>query len=214
LDRRAAFFFVTAIILTCSTGKSGENRQQQNPVFRVGVDTVFVNVSVTDPLNRCITGLSKEDFKVYEDKVQQEISIFRQHSSPVSIGILLDSSGSMRTNNNMLSARAALRRFLADVNPKDEFFLIAFNQNATLVNGFTSNAAAVLNEGALRQPSGRTAIWDAVYRGLDLLKTAKNEKKALISEHSGAFLGQDLQFCIVQLSSRTRIDSHVPSSEK
>jgi len=178
--KHAAFLLLAFIILNSATVESGENREQKRPVFKVGVDTVFVNVSVTDPLNRCVTGLNRDDFKIYEDKIQQEISTFTQESSPVSIGILLDRSGSMKTNNNILSARMALRQVLTDANPEDEFFLITFNQNATLVKGFTNDVAALLNEGAFSQPSGQTAIWDAVYRGLDLMRTAKNEKKALI----------------------------------
>jgi len=178
--KRAAILFLAAAISTCIAAKSGEAEKDPRPVFKVGVDTVFLNVSVTDPLNRSVTGLTKDDFKVYEDKVQQEISAFMQESTPVSIGILLDSSASMKANNNTRASHMALRQFMTDVNPADEFFLIAFNQNATLVKGFTNNAGAILSEGALQKPSGQTAIWDAVYRGLDLMKTAKNAKKAIV----------------------------------
>jgi len=178
--RRAALLLCITLILSSAAARPDDSRKQQAPVFKVGVETVFLNVSVTDPLNRCVTGLSKSDFRVYEDKVEQQIASFKQDESPVSIGILFDSSGSMKTNNNIQSARAALGRFLAEVNPGDEFFLIAFNQDATLVKGFTENGGTIMSEGALRQPSGQTAIWDAVYRGLDLIKTAKNAKKALI----------------------------------
>jgi Ca-activated chloride channel family protein len=175
--KRAVFLFTFAIIVIDAAGHSAD---EQRPVFKVGVDTVFLNVSVTDPLNRCVTGLNKDDFKVYEDKVQQNIATFKQESSPVSIGILLDSSGSMKANNNIRAARAAMGRFLAEVNPGDEFFLITFNQDATLVSAFTQDTASLLSEGALRRPSGQTAIWDAVYRGLDLMRAAKNARKALI----------------------------------
>jgi len=178
--RRAVALYFAAILLTCICGKTGDNRDQQKPVFKVGVDTVFLKVSVTDPLNRNVTGLSKEDFKVYEDKVQQEISSFAQESSPVSVGILLDRSASMKTNNNIQSARAALSDFLKEGKPEDEFFLIAFNQEAALVKDFTQNLNSILAESGILQPSGQTAIWDAVYRGLDKMKAAKNEKKALI----------------------------------
>ncbi len=178
--RRTASLCLAAILLICIPGRTGDNRNQQRPIFKVGVDTVFLKVSVTDPLNRCVTGLSKEDFKVFEDKVEQEISTFTQESSPVSIGILLDSSASMKTNNNILSARAALRSFMSEVHPGDEFFLMTFNQDTRLVKDFTQDANAILSEGALGQPAGQTAIWDAVYRGLDKMKGAKNEKKALI----------------------------------
>ena len=80
--RRAVFLSLSALLLTCLPGKTGDNRSQQKPIFKVGVDTVFLKVSVTDPLNRNVTGLSKEDFRVYEDKVEQEISTFMQEPSP------------------------------------------------------------------------------------------------------------------------------------
>lgn len=176
--RTSLLLFSAILAFTCVAGKAGDSREK--PVFKVGVDTVFLKVSVTDPLNRSVTGLSKEDFKIYEDKVEQEIVAFTQDPSPVSIGILLDVSGSMKTNNNIAAARAALKEVLQTVNEGDEFFLMAFNQNVTLVSDFTSNPTALLSEGALRQPAGQTAIWDAVYRGLDKMKSAKNEKKAII----------------------------------
>jgi Ca-activated chloride channel homolog len=177
---RSAILFLTVAILSGVAGKSGEVIWKQKPVFKVYVDTVILKVSVTDPLNRCVTGLSKDDFRIYEDKVQQNISEFQQESSPVSLGILLDSSGSMKNNNNMYSARLALRRLLTVVNRGDEFFLIAFNQKANVLKDFTQDAGAILSEGSLGRPAGRTAIWDAVYRGLDMMKQAKNDKKALI----------------------------------
>jgi Ca-activated chloride channel family protein len=180
VERKLALIFSAVLVFTCTAAKAGDSRETQKPVFKVGVDTVFLKVSVTDPLNRSVTGLSKEDFKVYEDKVEQEILTFSQEPSPVSIGILLDVSGSMKTNNNIQAARAALKEVLQTVNLDDEFFLMAFNHNVTLVSDFTNNPAALLSEGALKQPSGQTAIWDAVYRGLDKMKSAKNEKKAMI----------------------------------
>jgi Ca-activated chloride channel family protein len=149
--------FIT-ILLACTSAKTGDNRVRQNPVYRVGVDTVFLRVSVTDPLDRCVTGLSKENFRVYEDKVEQEISSFSQEPSSVSVGILLDTSGSMKTHNNLVAGRAALHRFLDGVNPGDEFFLIAFNREVSLVKNFTRDAASVLSAGSLRLPSGLTAI--------------------------------------------------------
>lgn len=178
-------FFRTAIILPCILllcipATSGDNPNPDKPLFRVGVDTVFLKVSVTDPLNRCVLGLSREDFEVYENKVRQEISTFVQEPSPVSIGILFDMSGSMKTRNNIQAARLALKSFLSKSNRGDEFFLIAFNDQAMLVKGFTDDPDAILSEGMMRNPKGSTALWDAVYRGLDLIKEAKNEKKALI----------------------------------
>jgi Ca-activated chloride channel homolog len=179
LARRAAFSFLFAAVFSCITAKPGDNSGQK-PLFRIGVDTVFVKVSVTDPMNRFVTGLSKDDFKIYDNRIEQEISSFLQEPAPVSLGILLDTSGSMKTNNNIQAARAALSTFLAETNPGDEFFLMTFNQNTVLVCDFTQDPGAILKAGALKQPSGQTAIWDAVYRGLDKMKSAKNDRKALI----------------------------------
>jgi Ca-activated chloride channel homolog len=179
LARRAALFLSISAIFFSTTAKPGDNPGRK-PLFKIGVDTVFVKVTVTDPLNRFVTGLTKEDFKIYDNKVEQEILTLMQEPAPVSIGILLDTSGSMKTNNNIQASRAALASFLAETNPDDEFFLITFNQNTELASDFTRDPGAILSAGAMIKPSGQTAIWDAVYRGLDKMKSAKNDRKALI----------------------------------
>ncbi len=175
-------WLLTAVaVLSLSLGLRGQApKQQQRPLFRVGVETVFVKVSVTDPLNRYVTGLEKEHFRVFEDKVEQTISHFTQQSAPISVGIIFDVSGSMKDNNNINSAKSALMRFLQSANPEDQFFLVTFNQNTTLVQGFTGESSVIQNQIAFRQPGGRTALYDAVYKGLDYIRQGKNEKKALI----------------------------------
>jgi len=150
------------------------------PIFRVGVETVFVKVSVTDPLNRYVTGLEKEHFKIYEDKVEQSINHFTQESAPVSVGIIFDVSGSMKTNNNIQKAKNAIVRFLESGNPADEYCLITFNERTSLIQSFTHQSTTIRSEMALKQAGGRTAMYDAVYMGLDEIKGGKNEKKALI----------------------------------
>ena len=157
-----------------------EPKVQKPPVFRVGVETVFVKVSVVDPLNRSVTGLEQEHFKVYEDKVEQNLNHFSHESAPVTVGIIFDVSGSMKTNNNIMKARNAIIRFLESGNPDDEYFLISFNERTSLVQNFTRHSATVRNEVALKQAGGRTAMYDAVYMGLDQIKGGTNEKKALI----------------------------------
>ncbi len=160
---------------------NGQTRKQDpTPLFKVGVETVFVKVSVTDPLNRYVTGLEKEHFKVYEDKVEQTISHFHQQSAPISVGLIFDVSGSMKDNNNIKKAKSAITRFLESGNSDDEYFLITFNQKTTLVQSFTPQSASLQNDVAFQKPGGRTAMYDAVYMGLDTIKSAKNEKKALI----------------------------------
>ncbi len=152
----------------------------KKPLFRVGVDTVFVKVAVTDPLNRFVVGLEKDNFRVYDEKVEQKITHFIQQAAPISVGVIFDVSGSMKANNNINSAKSAIVRFLQSANPEDEFLLITFNQMPTLVTGFTNETAAIQSDIAFKNPGGRTAVYDAVYMGLEQMKKAKNEKKALI----------------------------------
>ncbi len=177
-----AFGFVTVLLcgLVLKAGDQQKNSANERPVFRVGVETVFVKVSVIDPLNRYVVGLEKDNFKVFEEKVEQNITQFSQQAAPISVGIIFDVSGSMKANNNINSARTAIVRFLQSANPEDEFFLLTFNTSTTLVKGFTNETAAIESEIAFKQPGGRTAVYDAVYRGLEEMKKAKNEKKALI----------------------------------
>lgn len=178
---RSSFWLIVAALTVYVFDLSGQTQKPITPpLFKVGVETVFVKVSVTDPLNRYVTGLEKEHFRVYEDKVEQTISHFSQQSAPISVGLIFDVSASMKDNNNIKKAKAAINRFLETGNKDDEYFLVTFNQKTTLVQSFTAQRAALQNDVAFQKPGGRTAMYDAVYMGLDQIKAAKNEKKALI----------------------------------
>jgi len=137
--------------------------------FRVAVDTVIVRVTVTDPLNRYVLGLEKDHFKVYENKVEQPLTHFSSDTAPVSVGIIMDISGSM--GDNILSARTSVVRFLEQGDPADEYFLVTFNEHSVLVQDFTSRSETT---------EGRTALYDSIYLGLEKIRSARNEKKALI----------------------------------
>ncbi len=174
------FLTIPAILLCFAAYLNGQGNRASLPLFKIDVDTVFVKVSVTDPLNRYVTGLEKEHFKVYEDKVEQTITHFNQQSAPISVGIVFDISGSMKDNNNIRKAKAAIVRFLQSRNPDDEYFLITFNHNINLIQAFTEESAALETDVAFQKPGGRTALYDAVYMGLDQVNKGRNEKKALI----------------------------------
>ena len=178
---RFKFFpcFSLAVALTAGAQVQAP-KKQPTPTFRVGVETVFVKVSVTDPLNRYVTGLEKEHFKVYEDKVEQELNHFTHETAPISVGILFDVSASMKENNNINRAKNSITRFLESGNPEDEFFLITFNQSTTLLQNFTNHGSTVQNQVSFAQAKGRTAVYDAVYMGLEKIKEGRHEKKALI----------------------------------
>lgn len=153
-------------------------QQTSSPRFAVGVDTVVVRVTVTDPLNRYVVGLDKDHFRVFEDKVEQTISHFSNDAASISVGIIMDTSGSM--GDNILSARTSIMRFLQQGNPQDEYFLITFNEQSTLVQDFTAHSETIQNQISAANPKGRTALFDAVYLGLEKMKGGTNEKKALI----------------------------------
>lgn len=148
------------------------------PGFRVDVDTVVIRVSVTDPLNRYVIGLEKEHFRIFENKMEQTISHFSNQKSPVSVGIIFDVSGSM--GDNVYSARNSVVRFLDQGDPADEYFLVTFNDNASLLQDFTSRDENIQNEVSITNPKGRTALYDAVYLGLEKTRGARHKKKALI----------------------------------
>ena len=156
------------------------NRRFDKPLFRVGVDTVFLSVSVSDPLDRFVTGLDRDAFRVYEDKVEQRITLFTTEQAPISVGILFDRSASMKDNSNIQAARAALARFMESANPEDEFFLETFNQEPKVVTDWTHESTAVAAQVAIKEPRGQTALYDAVYLGLEKMKEARNDRKALI----------------------------------
>ncbi|MEJ2078312.1 MAG: VWA domain-containing protein [Acidobacteriota bacterium] len=155
-----------------------QDQPQLPPRFTVEVPTVLVRVTVTDPLNRYVVGLEKQHFKLYEDKVEQTISHFSNDKAPISVGIILDTSGSM--GDNILSARTSVARFLDQGDPSDEYFLVGFNERSTLLQDFTSESDSLRNDISVTTPKGRTALFDAIYLGLEKMGQARNDKKALI----------------------------------
>jgi len=125
-----------------------------------------------------VTGLEKENFRVFEDGVEQEIVTLSSEDVPVSIGLIFDMSGSM--SDKAEKARQAAVQFLQTANPRDEFFLVNFGDRAALTRSFTTNIEE-LQDGMLFTPSrGRTALFDAIYLGLSQMRGARNSKRALL----------------------------------
>ena len=147
-------------------------------VLKQDVNLVLVSVSVTDPMQRLVTGLAPENFQVFEGKKPQEIRHFSSEDAPVSIGIILDSSGSM--SDKMDRVREAVNQFCQAANPQDEFFLITFSEQPRLAADFTSKPENLQNALLYTQPKGRTALLDAIYMGVEKMRSAKYSKKALL----------------------------------
>jgi len=142
------------------------------------VDLALVNVTVTDPYNRLVTGLDQENFRVFEDNIEQEVMHFSSEDVPISIGVIFDVSGSMA--NKINKSREAAIQFFKTANPQDEFFLVSFNERAELTSVFTNSVEDLQSRMAFMAAKGRTALLDAIYLGLSQLRGAHNAKRALL----------------------------------
>jgi Ca-activated chloride channel family protein len=110
--------------------------KDRNQTIKVDVDLVLVNASVSDSQGRMVTGLRQENFRLWEDKVEQKVEYFSTEDSPVSIGLIFDATGSMQ--DKISRARDAAVSFLKTGNLDDEFFLVTFSQSPRLTDGFTT----------------------------------------------------------------------------
>jgi Ca-activated chloride channel homolog len=155
------------------------------PAQKIVVDTtlVVIPVTVTDPMNRFVLGLEKQDFSVFEDAVEQTITHFSGEDAPLSVGILVDTSGSMDLKQE--TSRRAVSEFLKTMNAQDEAFLIQFSDRARLVQEFTSNMKELEDRMAGLRPGGLTALLDAVDLGVREMKKARNPRKALVVVSDG-----------------------------
>ena len=178
---KRASYLTALFLIWFSLNLSGQDiKQQKLPVFKTDVEMVFVNVAVSDVANRLVTGLEKEDFRVFEDKVEQEIIHFNQYAAPASVGIIFDISGSMSENSNIKKAKAAIAQFLDYGDSQDEYLLITFNQKTKLVRDFSQQFSSLQNDILFQKPGGNTSLYDAVYMGLSYVMEGTNDKKALI----------------------------------
>lgn len=162
-------------------GASGQERPAgQGFSFRTGVELVNVTVTVTDARGRFVTGLGADDFQVIEEGQPQAISQFEAERVPVSLGIALDTSGSM-LGDKIAAAQAALNRFLFDLlGPDDEVFLYRFDSKPALVHGWTSDRRAVSQALGTVKPVGGTAIYDTLAAAVPLAGLGSRRKKAIV----------------------------------
>lgn len=153
------------------------------PVVRVNSALVLIPVHVTTTDGASVTSLRQEDFELFEDGVKQTITHFSQDDAPISAGVLLDVSGSMR--NKMAKASEAASEFFKYANQEDEFFLVQFNGRARLTVPFTRDWAGITAQIAAAKPSGMTAMLDGIHLAIDQMKHAKHTRKALIVVSDG-----------------------------
>jgi len=189
--------------------------------IRVDVNLVLVPATVTDPMNRLVTGLEKENFEIYDNNIGQIIKSFSTEDAPVTIGIVFDLSGSM--NSKYARARKALSEFLRTSNPQDEFFVVGFNDRPAVIVDYTSDVDDVEARMVMLKPENRTALIDAVYLAVNKLRQAKFERKALLiisdggdnrSRYTEGELRRAVRESDVQIYSIGIFDQYAPTQEE
>ncbi len=164
-------------------GQQAQPRTAQDPEafrFKGGVEVVNVTATVTDRSGRFVSGLTRDDFSVYEDDALQTVTHFGSGRAPVSLGIVLDTSGSM-AGAKIAAARGAIDRFLFDLLDRDdEFFLYIFNDRPLRLLDWTTNRQAISRAIARVSPLGGTAMFDAVGEAIPLVDEGRRQKKALL----------------------------------
>jgi VWFA-related protein len=174
---------VASLCSTVVLSAAQDPQQQSEPQsfkFRTGIELINVNATVTDQGGRFVSGLTKDDFRVFDDEQVQAVTHFSSERVPVSLGIVLDTSGSM-DGDKMVAARQALDRFLRQLlDPQDEVFLYAFNNNPELVEGWTRDKLRLSEALDRIRPKGGTALYDAVADAVHMAQQGRNKKKAVI----------------------------------
>lgn len=175
------YLLVVIVLASAAVGQQATPTPVEDPdsPLKVKTDLVTLTLTVTDPFNRYVTGLGKGAFTIIDNNVEQEISFFSDSDAPVSVGILFDVSGSM-SGEKIARARTALSRFIMTNHPMDEYFLIAFNSRAQLLLDRTRDGDAVLQKLTLVQPKNNTALYDAVYLGIERVTRGSHQKRALL----------------------------------
>ncbi len=195
--RRIAFHVLILLAISASAGAFQANPEdaretfarRKPPVLEVTEDTpradvrvdaslVMIPVRVTTDLGTSVTNLGRKDFHLFEDSVEQTITTFAKDDAPLSVGIIFDSSGSMR--NKMKKSLEAISAFFRNANPDDEFFLIEFNDRPRLTVPFTSDWSEVYRRVAKVRPFGCTSLYDALQTAVVQMKKAKNTRKAVL----------------------------------
>lgn len=146
--------------------------------MKVEVDLVLVPVTITDPMNRLVTGLERENFQLFEGKDKQEIRHFSNEDAPISLGVIFDLSGSMK--NKIDKAKEAVIEFFKTANPQDEFFLVTFADRPEQLSDFTRSVEDIQGRLVYALPKGRTSLLDAIYLAMNKMQDGHHNKKALL----------------------------------
>jgi VWFA-related protein len=151
--------------------------------LRIDTSLVLIPAYVTTPLGVAVTDLDRTNFRISEDNIEQTITHFAKDDVPVSIGLVFDASGSMRSKMHKSSEAAAA--FFKTANPEDEFFLVEFNERPRLAIPFTADAGELYQHIVRIRTVGRTSLLDAIHMAILQMKRARNARKAIVIVSDG-----------------------------
>ena len=180
-----SFVFSLAIVLSSFIVLAQETPQKlekqdkdKDYTLSVVVEEVQLPISVLDKDGRPVNGLTKNDFAIFEDNVQQQIQIFKHEDIPLSLGLIIDNSGSMRNKRERVNS--ATLTFARESNPEDETFIVNFDDAAYLEQDFTGSIGDLIDALDNIDTRGETALYDAVYLSVDHVKAGKKDKRVLL----------------------------------
>jgi Ca-activated chloride channel homolog len=168
----------TVAVASAALGSNAAGGLGEHGLIRTSVDLVLVPVTITDIYNRPVVGLNQDNFQLFEGKKPQEIKHFSNEDAPVSVGILVDTSASMK--DKLDRAREAVGQFCDNANPQDEFFLITFADTPQLMTDFTASSENIENDLLTARSKGQTSLLDAIYMGLRKMRSARYARRALL----------------------------------
>lgn len=174
---------ITAVKTAGTNSEPANSEQDPVATFRAHSDLVLIPVTVTDVLNRFVLGFQKQDFQLFEDGLEQNVSVFSGEDAPLSVGVLFDESGSM--GYKLRTSRDAAAQLLSALDKEDEAFLVEFADLAKVSIRFTVHTEYIQSALKNVQASGLTAMLDAINAGLTEMKKAKNSRKALVIVSDG-----------------------------
>jgi Ca-activated chloride channel family protein len=192
----SAFISLGAILEQSIARQSADRPKGQDQRLSLQARLVTVTVSVTDQLGRYVTGLKKENFEVFDNGVRQDISHFSDEDAPISLGFIYDVSGSM--TGLITQSLSALTRFFDVSHVDDEYFLIAFSSRPHLLQDYTVSPSEIISRVTLSKAKGNTALFDAVYLGVEKARQGRHTKKALLiisdgEENNSRYSGKELR---------------------
>jgi Ca-activated chloride channel homolog len=219
-----AFLFSAALVAQIPaviTPRPPHNPTQPQPsgILRSDSSLVLIPTWVTTASGFSVTNLTKDDFRVTEDNVEKKIDYFIKDDAPLSIGLLFDSSGSMKSK--MQKAMESVAEFFKTANSEDEFFLVEFNERAKLAVPFTPDSATISDRIARTKPFGRTSLFDSIDVALKHMKKARHTRKAIVivsdggdnwSWHTARQIRSELLESDVQLYAMGIFDSELAKS--